>query len=358
MNTNQVASPRTASLVLMGLQLWLSFCLVFCVGCKSEPALQVGELSGPTMGTRYNVRYVASPAEIAASSGHWQQAIDDRLAEINRQMSTYDPQSELSRFNQLTTDEWFDVSSETATVVAYALEVAKDSGGAFDPTVGPVVNLWGFGPDADPETLPTDEQITAALDRVGYQSVEVRLDPPALRKTKPGIYLDLSAVAKGYGVDQISELLTDLGPQASMVDIGGEVVCRGTKPDGLSWRIGILKPDPLGQTVQSVVELTDEAVATSGDYRNFFERNGVRYSHTIDPTTGRPVQHLLATVTVRAENCMMADALATTLLVLGPERGYDWANERGIAALMVLRSESGLVAKMTTAWNKAPSGNE
>ncbi len=137
-----------------------------------------------------------------------------------------------------------------------------------------------------------------------------------------------------------------------MVEIGGEVVCRGEKPDGSPWRIGVEKPEPSGRTLQMIVELRDEALATSGDYRNFFEQDGVRYSHTINPRTGRPVQHTLATVSVRAADCMHADALATCLLVMGPSEGYDWAEERGVAALMIERTDDGFREHATTAWGK------
>lgn len=316
-----------------------------CVAGCGRAAIQ---FSGPTMGTRYNITCLAEAGADDAEA--LQQKVDARLAEINRRMSTYDPESELSQFNLHTGDDWFEVSLETARVVAYALEVAKDSGGAFDPTVGPVVNLWGFGPGGRKNKTPTEAEIEAARALVGYQSIEARLAPPALRKTKSGVYLDLSAVAKGYASDAIAELLTDEGVAGCMVEIGGEVATRGTKPGGAAWRIGVEKPDETGRSIQLVVELSGDGLATSGDYRNYFESDGVRYSHTIDPTTGSPVTHDLATVTVRAASCMEADALATALLVMGRERGYDWASQRGIAALMIQRTQRGPVEKSTPNW--------
>lgn len=306
------------------------------------------------MGTRYNISYVGDGQAINLLQEERQQDVDARLAQINRQMSTYDPESELSRFNQSESTDWFEVSEETAKVVAFALEVAELSDGQFDPTVGPVVNLWGFGPDGRRKEPPTDEQVAAALARVGYESVEARHDPPALKKSRADVYLDLSAVAKGYGVDEVSRVLADQGAEASMVEIGGEVVCRGAKPDGAAWRIGVEKPDERGRTIQTVVELSDAALATSGDYRNFFETDGVRYSHTINPKTGRPVEHQLAEVSVRAENCMKADAYATAILVMGPERGYNWARRHSVAALLIERKEEGFVERTTPEWDAKP----
>ena len=307
------------------------------------------------MGTRYAVSIVGG------DQGRAEQlkvAIDERLAAVNRGMSTYDPDSELSRFNNSDTTEWVDVSEETATVIAYALKLAGDSGGAYDPTVGPLVNLWGFGPGKR-DGVPTDEAVAAAGEQVGYEKVEIRATPAAARKADPAVYVDLSSVAKGYGVDAVCEVLDEAGVEAYMVEIGGEVRTRGSKPGGAPWRIGVERADqPLpgasgSQRLQEVVELTDRALATSGDYRNFFEHAGVRYSHTIDPRTGRPVAHDLATVTVFADTCMEADAFATALLVLGPTAGYDWASEREIAALFVSRnSDEQLSERTTPAWDQ------
>lgn len=327
--------------------------LATLLGCReSASTLEVLSFSGPTMGTRYNISF--STARGDTSVGDLQRAVDDRLAEINKAMSTYDPESELSRFNKSAeTDEWFEVSDETAEVVAFALKVAQATDGAFDPTVGPAVNLWGFGPDGRRTEPPADEQIAAALARVGYRQVEARLNPPALKKSRADAYLDLSAVAKGYGVDVVSRVLVDNGVVASMVEIGGEVVCRGAKPDGSPWRIGVEKPNEEGVAIQTVVELSDSALATSGDYRNFFEQSGVRFSHTINPQTGRPVEHQLATVSVQADTCMQADAYATAILVMGPENGYNWAVKEKVAALLIERHGDAFQERSTPAWESA-----
>lgn len=306
--------------------------------------------SGPTMGTAYSVRLYDASGELAPKD--WQVPVDARLAELNHLMSTYDSESELSRFNKSKSTDWYPVSIETAKVVQFALAVAERSSGAFDPTVGPVVNLWGFGPDGRRRDPPADSEIEKVKSRTGYRKVSVRQDPPSLRKAESALYLDLSAIAKGYAADQVSALLEQLSADSSMVEIGGEVVCSGTKPGGEVWRIGLERPSPQGRALQLVLGLRDEAVATSGDYRNFFEQDGIRYSHTIDPTSARPVTHGLATVTVGANSCMEADALATAILVMGPKIGYDWAEEESIAAYLVEHSEGGFSEKMTSAWKQ------
>lgn len=310
---------------------------------------QIAQLQGPTMGTSYAVT-VAGAGAVA----ELQQRIAVRLAELNRRLSTYDPDSELSKFNQSVSTDWFFVAPETALVVEYALTVSADSAGSFDPTVGPLVNLWGFGPDPDREAPPSDEEIAQASAHVGYELLRARTgDEPSIAKSDTAVYVDLSAVAKGYGVDAIAEVVESFGFTDYLVEIGGEVVARGTKA-GKPWRVGVEKASaapPTERRLQRVIELSDRALATSGDYRNFFEHEGVRYSHTIDPKTGRPVEHDLATVTVLADTCMEADALATALLVMGPKVGYDWAVERELAVLFVRRTnDDKLVERVTPAW--------
>ncbi|QDU90013.1 Thiamine biosynthesis lipoprotein ApbE precursor [Pirellulimonas nuda] len=334
-------------------RLFLACVVCFTLGCDGFFRAEVYKLSGPTMGTRYNVSVVLPADGNAAEVARLQSLVDGLLKTVNDQMSTYQADSELSRFNAQQGTDWFEVSPETAAVVQLALEVAEQTQGAFDPTVGPVVNLWGFGPDGRRDAPPTDAQIAAALARVGYRKVEARSEPPALKKSAPDVYLDLSAIAKGYGSDAVSELLLGEGVGSSMVEIGGEVRTRGAKPDGSPWRIGVEKPDSEGRTVEAVVELRDGALATSGDYRNFFEEGGKRYSHTIDPKTGRPVTHTLATVSVRTPTCAEADALATGLLVMGPRAGYDWCEQNEVAALFIERTDEGFRERATTAWTAA-----
>lgn len=312
------------------------------------------KFSGATMGTLYHVSIEYNSYDYAEEA--FQPLIDARLEEINALMSTYDANSALSRFNASRSTDWFEVSEELAMVVEKGLEIAEKTGGTFDPTVGPIVNLWGFGPDKRRTKPPTDEEIAEALKAVGYKNIEVQLDPPALRKTNPDVYLDLSAIAKGYAADAVVEVLSK--PEGSkpvvdcaMVEIGGEVRTYEKKRDDAPWRIGIERPDTDARLISKVVEIDNgDGLATSGDYRNFFEHKGRRYSHTIDPATGKPVEHRLATVTVRAPTCMEADALATALLVMGPDKGLVWANSHQVAAVLIERTDDGFRENATKAW--------
>lgn len=326
----------------------------FVLAGRGGAAPEVVRITGPTMGTSFAVTIVTE-REAAKVKG-LDARIAGRLAELNQRFSTYDPGSELSRFNDLSPGATLEVTAETARVTQYALGLAEETGGAFDPTVGPLVNLWGFGPAEQQSRLPPDDAIAAAAERVGYSNVTVSETPPALQKGPLESVLDLSAVAKGYGVDAIAELLESRGFEHFMVEVGGEVRARGRRVDR-PWRVGVEKADapPAGSAedrMQKVVALWDQALATSGDYRNFFEIEGRRYSHTIDPRTGRPVEHNLATVTVLADTCREADALATALSVLGPAEGYDWAEARGVAALFVSREPGDrLIETKTHAWD-------
>ena len=291
------------------------------------------------MGTSYSVQIVAPPAELDRAA--LAEAITARLAEINRLMSTYQPSSELSRFNNSQTTEWFLVSPELVAVVAAAQRVSAASAGAFDITVGPLVNLWGFGPTPSAEDLPTAGDLQAARARVGWRQLEVQSQPPALRKSRADLSVDLSAIAKGYAVDQLAGLVEAHGLEDYLVEIGGELRGRGVNGRSEPWRIAIERPDANQRAVFEVVALRDISMATSGDYRNFVEIDGKRYSHTIDPASGRPVSHRLASVTVLADDCMQADAWATALLVLGPERGLELAEQLGLAALFIEHARDG-----------------
>ena len=310
---------------------WIAVPLVlFLAGCGPPP---VGGLAGETMGTTWSVRF-AKPLS-ADESAAVRVKIEGVLGAVDAAMSTWRPDSELSRFNAAETTDWFPVSAETAAVVRLALEIAGASGGAFDPTVGPLVDLWSFGPEGRPRAVPTDAEIAARRAFVGWELLAVRDDPPALRKADPRVRVDLSAVAKGYGVDAVLAALPADG--GCLVEIGGEVRTRGRKADGSAWRVGIERPVPDRRAVQRGVSLTDRAMATSGDYRNFFVAGGVRYSHTIDPRTGRPVPDGLASASVVAETCAEADALATAVMVLGADDGAALLERRGLSGFLIAR---------------------
>jgi len=220
-------------------------------------------------------------------------------------------------------------------VLLEARRIGELTEGAFDVTVGPLVNLWGFGPQMGEDDIPPEAEISAAWERVGFELVELREDPPALRKARGDVLIDLSAIAKGYAVDQIVRLLTDANVLNYLVEIGGELRGEGLNEQGEPWRIAIERPVPGERSVQRIVGLRDAGLATSGDYRNFFEVDGQRYAHVIDPATGRPVIHQLASVTVLADTTMSADGLATGLMVLGPERALALAREQSLAVHLI-----------------------
>ncbi len=311
-------------------------------------AEELTTLTGNTMGTTYSIKFLAPNA--AFDSQLLQTKIDLCLQKVNRQMSTWLPDSEISRFNQSKSTQWFPVSPETALVVQTALVVSRKTDGAFDVTVGPLVNLWRFGPDKPEEELPSEEIITQTKQRVGHQFLDVRSSPPALRKSKPDLSVDLSAIAKGFGVDQVAGVLDAHSVANYLVEIGGEVRTLGVKPNGEPWKVGIEKPTPMARSVQTPIELSGRGLATSGGYRNFRVIDGKRYSHTIHPKTGKPVEHQLASVSVVAENCMLADAYATAFLVLGPDAGYDWAKSQGVAALFIVQEGDQFLEKATPAF--------
>jgi thiamine biosynthesis lipoprotein len=295
-------------------------------------------LTGRTMGTALTVKVVV-PSEPKVSQSAVETAIRDAVDAVDFSMSTYRDDSELSRFNRHGTTV-FEVSESLIEVVMEAQRVAELSGGAFDITVGPLVDAWGFGPD--PVTEPPDQgTIEVLLADSGFQMLEVDSSQRTLRKDRHALRCDLSAIAKGYAVDRVARELSRLGLADFMIEIGGEVRAAGRSADGEAWRIGIERPEFGRGGLWSAVALIDAAMATSGDYRNYYERDGVRISHTIDPRTGHPIAHRLASVTVIHPSCMTADALATALSVLGPEDGRELVEREGLAAYFLIRTTEG-----------------
>lgn len=308
----------------------------------AEPRLRV---TGQTMGTYYAVT-IDSPGNELTEDG-LRVLVETRLKQINEQMSTWDDASDISRFNRSASVEWQPVGSDFVNVVQEALRIFRLSDGAFDPTVAPLIDLWGFGKAPRPVFVPTRLQVSEVLKRVGMQDVEVRTDPPAVRKRRPDVQLNLSAIAKGYAVDAVADVLAQAGHDSFMVDIGGETRAGAAKSDGTPWKVGIEAADASAALDRSrplrIVRLTEMALATSGDYRNFFQADGITYSHTIDPVTGYPVKNPPASVSVLAPSCMTADGLATALMVLGPERGLELARREGVSVLFQLRQADGTI---------------
>jgi len=305
------------------------------------------------MGTGYSVK-ITGPI-LKSDLEKLTEKIDARLIELNRQMSTWDPASEISAFNHFHSTERFSCSAEFRTVVERALYFSESTGGAFDPTLQPLLNLWGFGSEGDDRTIPSDAQIAETQLKTGWEKIEVK--PDGLQKTDPDLSLALGAIAKGYGVDALAAILDEAGLTDWFVEIGGEVVARGVNPDGVPWRVGIQYPttNPMDERLQGILHMTNGAVATSGNYRNYIEEEGELFSHILDPRTGRALHTRTAGVSVFAENCMDADGMATALYVMGPEAGLEWAEKHeGIEALFLIHGPDGeIFEKFSSGFRKA-----
>lgn len=316
----------------------LAILTMLALGACSPDGPQELVLAGNTMGTQFSVRLVAAVPDAELLEDQIRASLDG----VDVMMSTYKPESELSKFNASFSTDWYAVSAEFCASVEQALELSEMTGGAFDITVAPLVNLWGFGPDDMIDEPPADEAIEALLARVGYRHLHADCERLALRKDLPELMLDMSACGKGLAVDEVAALLNAQGIENYLVEVGGEIRLRGHNVKGELWAIGVERPLTNERKPHTIVHLSDTALATSGDYRNFFEAGGQLYSHTIDTTTGRPVTHTLASVTVIDPSGYRADALATALLVMGPKRGMDFAVREGIAALFLSRDETGI----------------
>ncbi len=296
--------------------------LVLLAGCDSK---REHTLTGRTMGTTYTIKVVTG--YFGAVSG-LQEKIARRLDQINHSMSPYLQDSEISRFNRFQeVGAEFPISQDFLRVMQLAARIHELSEGAWDGTVNPLVDLWGFGRAGRADQRPPPEKIAALLGEIGFRKIEIK-DSGALVKRRAAVSLDLSSIAKGYGVDQVAAEVREAGFSDFLVEIGGEVYAAGVRPDGRSWRVGINRPkiDARFDEVYKVVSLRDRAFATSGDYRNFFVENGVRYSHIIDPRSGYPVSQGAVSASILANNCTLADGLATAVMVMGAEKGLALIN--------------------------------
>lgn len=315
-------------------------------GCQSKE--DVRAIQGLTMGTTYSVKWVSKSEETHAIKAD----VEKALNKVNQSMSTYIDSSELSRLNQYRGEEWQPVSPALFDVLRLSTSISQQTEGAFDVTVGPLVNLWGFGPDGRIEHAPNDDQIKVAAAKTGYKHIQLDPETQQLKKAVPELYMDLSAVAKGYAVDRLAAVLEDAGINRYLVEVGGELRAKGLKPGGKQWRIAVETPDATIRSVQKIINVENIAIATSGDYRNYFEENGVRFSHTINPATGKPIDHRLASVTVLASTCAEADALATAFMVLGTEQGYEYAMQHRVHALFIRKKDTGFEEVMTPGFRK------
>lgn len=282
------------------------------------------------MGTSWSARLVPPPG-LPAETAHL--AVQSALDQVVAEMSHWEADSLLSRFNRAVPGEWRDLPPGFSTVLSAALDVAALTNGAYDPTIGPLVDLWGFGPDLARSTPPSADEIAQAQACVGWNLLT--LDRKARRARQPGgCKLDFSAIAKGYGVDRAAAAMRTLGVRDFLVEVGGELRGEGMKPDGSPWWVALERP-PANNADETLIALHGLSVATSGDYRRFFESGGRRYSHSIDPRTGMPVSNGVISASVIHPSCMMADVFSTALTILGPEAGMEFAVAQDIAALIV-----------------------
>lgn len=304
---------------------------VVLMACK--PSDLVFEISGSTMGTTYNV--VAIDPSQRLTKTEVRAAISRALADVNAQMSNWDPSSEISRFNALADTAPRRISPALADVMQAAESVYYASEGRFDTTMGPLIELWGFGA-LGARHRPDEGAIAAAQIRSGHRNT-LRLGDGSMRKVQSDAQVYLAAIGKGYGADQVGRELAALGIKDYLIEIGGDLYAAGHNPDGLPWQIGIETPDSGNRSVMGVIGVSGLGLASSGDYRNYFEEDGRRYSHVIDPATGYPIEHRTASATVLAENAMLADAWATAMLILGQDRGLEIAESQNLAVLFVER---------------------
>nr|WP_168711067.1 FAD:protein FMN transferase [Ningiella ruwaisensis] len=312
---------------------------------------KVHSLTGKTMGTTFNVKFVADGSAAELDKDLLLSDIETRLLEINQLMSTYIEDSELSRLNKAPANTAFTISDETAYVIEEALRLTRLSDGALDITVGPIVNLWGFGPDLKPETVPTETQVAQARALVGPD--KFTLQNNQVIKAHQDVYIDLSTIAKGYAVDELAEMLEQRNITNYLVEIGGEMRLSGQKPEAQDWLVAIEKPVSSERAVQRIIHIGDNAIASSGDYRNYVEEAGRRFSHLIDPQTAYPIDHNLVSVSVIAPTCIEADGLATALIVMGFEKGMDLAEREGIAALFITKEGNEFVEYRSNAFSRS-----
>ncbi|NQZ83085.1 MAG: FAD:protein FMN transferase [Colwellia sp.] len=314
-------------------------------GCfpSSDQSKQEVLLQGRTMGTTYNIKVVVE--NDAIDTEKLQLGIDALLKQLNQEMSTYIPTSELSLFNNSDSLVPIEISVGLQRVIKEAIRLGSLSEGKLDVTVGPLVNLWGFGPQYRPETIPSDTQLEAARARIGLN--KLILVGNKLNKTIPNLYVDLSTIAKGYGVDLVAEYIEQQGVVNYLVEIGGEMRLKGFKHTGELWHVAIEKPVDNERSVHQIIIPKDNAVATSGDYRIYYEVEGQRFSHIIDPDTGKPINHKLVSVTVIHPSSMTADGLSTAMMVMGEEKALAFAEENDLAAYIISKSENGFIEQST-----------
>ena len=318
-------------------------------GCGNDGSME--SFSGPTMGSTYTIKYLRhsglpAPREV-------QVEVEQILAEVDRQMSTYRSDSDIERFNALPANGCQVMPAPVLELIRVGEQLSQQSDGSYDLTVEPLMNLWGFGPQGREEKVPSAEALANVRQRVGHQ--HLRIDGQQLCKDA-AVEVDFNSIAAGYAVDRIAARLQALGIHDYLAEATGELKASGHKLDGSPWKIALEVPRDDQQVAQRILALDGYGVSTSGDYRNYFLQDGRRFSHTFDARTGEPVLHTLASVTVINPSALMADGLSTLLLILGPERAWDYAQTHDIAAFFVLRADTGFVTRSSSAFERLSAG--
>ncbi len=350
--------PRPVKLGMIGRCLLLIAILaIFARVLVPEPArpgaeLQWSEQTGNTMGSTYRVLLGVSPGKPDGGSiGQVMMQIVAVLQETDDRLSTWNRQSELSRFNDQQTTDWVPVDMHTVQLISIAKQLhAIDP--RFDPSVAPLIDLWGFGPSAKPVSEPAPAEIDQLLQYVGLDKLETRTDPPGLRKLEPMLRIDLSALAAGHAADRIASLLIERGVVDFYIDVAGEIVTGGHNRDGQRWRVGIAEPQVGSQAVQQVIELDSGGIATSGNYRKFVELDGKRLGHILDPTSGSPAETDLLSVTVIDPSCARADGIATLLMTMPAQEALQLANAQDWQVLMLVSRDGKVIEQTSDAWRK------
>ncbi len=324
--------------------------VIFLSGCRDDTGQHLLEIHGQTMGTEYSVKVVG---EFPGGEEALHAQVDTLLKHYNDAISTYDPNSTLSKFNRQQTTEPFPITQDMADIFIEALRIGHRTDGLLDVTVGPLVNLWGFGPDARPVKTPTEQQIADARQRIGidHLHIEVSSDHATVRKDIATMYVDLSTFGEGFGADKVAEFLESRGVQNYLIDIAGASRSRGVNAQGRQWRLGIQKPTDQSADVQAAIIPNGRAVSTSGSYRNYYELDGKRYSHIIDPRTGRPITHHLVSATVIAETALEADGWDTALMVMGTSAALRFAEQNHLAVYLVTKTDKGFDVRFSHAFS-------
>ena len=305
----------------------------YFVGHKKEYQI----ISGETFGTYYTIKIKS-----AADHTHLQKMVKEEFEKVNSQMSVFNINSEISNINRELAGQWIALSPEMSILMKNAYQIYRLSNGAFDPTIGKLIDLWGFGTAGSTDKTPNEDDIALVLKTTGFDKISFDPQFEKIRKNNAETSINLSALAKGYGVDRIAALLKKQGLKNFVIEVGGEVYAHGKKSDNFDgWNIGIVNPQNDNEISAYTVKLKNFAAATSGDYRNFFYIDGKKYSHTINPKTGYPAENNLASVTVFDKSCMKADALATAIMSMGEKKSYNFIKQNNLPVVLFIRDDSG-----------------